>query len=324
MALTVRGNSPNSVFGINGFDENSATYALGWVLEQSATFAKLLLDEAYNAEIDISNLVITLQKHGSDGGYTDIELHAGHQFHAVLEAKRWWEVAGIEQLKRYLPRLQASNAQKQLLISVSASSRELAMRKLPSSLDGIDVVHFSWSDLQKLAIKTSKKISNFEEKLWLRQLVQHLGEYISMNRETSNMVYVVAISNGKIKESGQPWIDVVEKDKRYFHIIGNTWPKEPPNYIGFRYQGILLSIHHIDSFDIVENLKNSNENWPETHCDHFVYTLSPPIKPTVELKSGNVYGPGHDWCAIDTLLSGAYKTVSEARDETKKRLALPE
>lgn len=324
MTLSVRGNAPSSVFGINGYDENSATYALGWVLKQSPTFAKLLLKEAFNSETEIVNLVIALQKHSTDGGYTDIELYSGHQFHAVLEAKRWWEVASISQLKRYLPRLHASGAQKRLLISVSSSTRELAKRKLPTSIEGVDIIHFSWTDLQKLAVQASKKISGFEEKLWLRQLVQHLGAYISMNRETSNLVYVVAISNGKIESSGYPWIDVLEKDKRYFHPIGNTWPKEPPNYIGFRYQGKLLSVHHIESFEIVENLKGINENWPETNSDHFVYSLSPPMKPAVEIRAGSVYGPGHDWCAIDTLLSGVYKTVSEARDETKKRLALPE
>ena len=315
MALSLSGNQLNSVFSIKGDDENSATYALGWALAQSTAFAKLLLEEVFDSEINVSSLVVELQKHGTDGGYTDIELHA---------AKKGWEVANTTQLERYLHRLHDSSAHKLVFISVSKSNREHAKSKLPTHLDGVNVIHFSWTDLQTLAVKASKKTANFEEKLWLRQLIKHLGAYMSMNRESSNKVYVVAISNGKIKESGYPWIDVVEKDRRYFHVIGNNWPKEPPNYIGFRYQGKLLSIHHIDSFDIIENLNATNKNWPITSADHFVYSLSPPIKPAVEMKSGNVFGPGHDWCAIDTLLSGAYKTVSEARDETKKRLALPE
>ena len=324
MALTLSGNQLNSVFSIKGEDENSATYALGWALAHSASFAKLFLEEAFDSEIDVTNLMVELQKHGLDGGYTDIELHAGHQFHAVLEAKKGWEVASRTQLERYLHRLHDNGAHKLVFISVSKSNRKHAKTKLPTHLNSINIIHFSWTDLQKIAVKASKKTANFEEKLWLGQLIKHLGAYISMNRETSNKVYVVAISDGKIVGSGYPYIKVVEIDRRYFHVIGNNWPKEPPNYIGFRYQGKLLSIHHIDSFEIIENLNTANKNWPITIADHFVYSLSPPIKPVVEIKSGKVFGPGHDWCAIDTLLSGAYKTVCEARDETKKRLALPE
>jgi hypothetical protein len=42
---------------------------------------------------------------------------------------------------------------------------------------------------------------------------------------------------------------------------------QPPNYIGFRYEGRLQSVHHIDSFKIVHNLATDNPLWPENPVD---------------------------------------------------------
>ena len=47
VALTVRGTQPKSVFRLNGADENSASFALGWVLEQSAHFRRAVAEAIY-------------------------------------------------------------------------------------------------------------------------------------------------------------------------------------------------------------------------------------------------------------------------------------
>src|ERR1035438_8337286 len=74
-----------------------------------------------------------------------------------------------------------------------------------------------------------------------------------MERQTDNNVYVLALAlSPMLTGQTHTWIDVVEKDQRYFHPVGNHWPVQPPNYIGFRYRGCLQSVHHIDSFEIVE------------------------------------------------------------------------
>jgi hypothetical protein len=80
-------------------------------------------------------------------------------------------------------------------------------------------------------------------------------------------------------------------------------------------------VHHIDKFEIVQNLAAYNPNWPKTDLDRFVYTLGPPMRPPRDMRTGKIYGSGHVWCAIDTLLSGAFDTISDARDETKRRRA---
>ena len=143
-----------------------------------------------------------------------------------------------------------------------------------------------------------------------------------MERRTDNRVYVVALgSNEMVPGQAHSWIHVVTKDQSYFHPVGKTFPVEPPNYVGFRYGGKLQSVHHIDSFEIVENLAAHHPLWPITTFDHFVYRLGPAMRPVRQLRTGEeIRRAARVWCAIDTLLSGQFNTISEARDETKRRL----
>jgi hypothetical protein len=322
MALSIHGTQPTSVFRLSGADENSASVALGWTLEQSVHYRGLVVKAVFGNILNVNNVVIALQRHASDGGYTDIELQAGHVFHAILEAKRWWDVPTVNQLQRYLPRLAAGGAERQRLISVSAADQSFAKRRLPAELGGVCITHLSWGDLQRLAKEAQKLATGVQEKLWLGQLIEHLQEFVSMERQTDNKVFVVALGQeAMVADQTHTWIDVVEKDRCYFHPVGNNWPVQPPNYIGFRYLGRLQSVHHIDSFEIVENLATYNPLWLTTTSDHFVYRLGPPMRPAREMRTGKIFRNGRVWCAIDTLLSGTFDTISDARDETHRRLA---
>lgn len=322
MTLTARGRNPTSVFQLFGEDENSATFALGWVLERSGTFRDAVIAAIFGHFVPAPEPVITLQTHAADGGYTDMELQAGRHVHVILEAKRSWELPTIKQLASYQPRLAITGATNQRLVSVSAMTAEHAKRHLPHDVGGVQLTHLSWGDLQKAAEKTHAAVTGFEEKVWLRQLIDHLRGFVAMDRLTNNLVYVVSLRaqpmvDGKL----HTWIDVVEKDHCYFHPIDSGWPPQPPNYMGFRYHGRLQSVHHVDRFEVVANLATVNDSWLATDVDHFVYRLGPPIRPASEVRTGNIYRNGRVWCAIDTLLSGAFPTISAARDETKRRLA---
>jgi hypothetical protein len=326
MALTIYGNQPVSVFRLNGADENSASFALGWVLDQSAVYRKLVIETVFGEALDVGDVKIALQEYDEDGGYTDLEVHAGSRFHLILEAKRRRDLPTRKQLEGYMHRLVAKGAERRRLVSVSAADQALALRALPPDLKGVPIVHVSWSDLQQLAEKARSIATGFEEKLWLRQLIEHLGEFVSMKRRTDNNVYVVSLgSQPMIKGETLTSIIVVEKDRYYFHPVGNgnSWPSDPPNYIGFRYGGKLRSVHHVDSFEIVRNLHARNPLWPETKVDHFIYHLGPPMVPRTDVRTGKIYRSGRVWCAIDTLLSGACATISEAREETQRRAAAP-
>lgn len=324
MALTVRGGYPTSVFHLNGTDENSATFALGWVLEHSPTFRKLLIDAVFQDSLDVTDSVVALQKFGAaEGGFTDVEVQAGLRFHVILEAKLGFNLPSIEQFRLYRPRLTRAGARKQCLVSVNTADESFAKRRLPAELDGVPIQHLSWSTLRQLARRAHTATTGIEEKLWLRHLGEHLQEFISMGRQTDNRVFVVALSDRPMIEGKKAtWIDVVKRDRSYFHPVGNRWPVEPPNYIGFRYHGQLQSVHHIDSYEVLINVAERNMDWFVTDSEHFVYRLGPAMRPPHVMKAGDrVKRNARVWCALDTLLSGACLTLSDAKNETDRRLA---
>ena len=319
--LTARGVAPGSVFRLLGNNENSATFALGWALEKSSAFRSQFLTSIFARRFAVSETTITLQSHGPDGGFTDLELQEAGRFHVIVEAKVGWQTPTVKQLKRYRPRFGATTSAARL-VTVSAMSTRQAGRRLPMTLSGVAVKHISWNEIHEMAARAHKLEGRFDARLWLTQLREHLQEFVTLDRLIDNRVYVVSLgAKPMIAGKKHTWIDVVEKDGHYFHPVGpgGGWPAQPPNYIGFRYNGRLQSVHHIEDFEVCENVADRNNLWVRTKEDHFVYRLGPPMRPASAVRTGNIYMNGRVWCAIDTLLSGGLKTVSAARDETKRR-----
>ena len=322
MELQFFGREPKSVFGLLGQDENSATFSVGWALSRSPSFlAEFVRKLAAGMRLDYENVAIELQRHEVDGGFTDIELRCKGVCHIIVEAKRGWVIPDVLQLTKYADRLSGDQSAVSRIVSLSAAGSGYAAKRLPEKVKGVAVVHWSWADLRRLVVDAYGQASSFEEKLWLRELNKHLEGYVSMQNPQDNLVYVVSLSSQPIREGNSySWIDVVEKDGSYFHPVGNRWPLLPPNYIGFRYWGQLQSVHHIDAYEVVTNLASVNPRWPDSDTDHFVYRLGPAMRPKTPVKTGNIFRNHRVRCAIDTLLSGAYTTISDARDETNRRL----
>lgn len=327
MALIARGVFPKTVFRLLGRDENSATFALGWALEASPQMATLLAERIAGRKLRSTDRVIRLQQPGADKGFTDIELRFGDELHAIVEAKVGWTTPTEAQLRKYRPRLDESglNLKKLALVSVSAASEAIAKLRLPAAVDQVGVRHLSWGEIRRLAKMARRLARDFEEKLWLRELIEHLGDYAAMDRVRDNLVYVVALGSAPMREGGDhTWIDVVVKDGYYFHPVGNHWPSQPPNYIAFRYGARLQSVHRIESYEIMPDVSAKNPKWFQTTTDHFIYKLGPAMRPAKDMHAGSkedtVKRDQKVWCAIDTLLSGEFKTLGAARDATKKRL----
>lgn len=62
------------------------------------------------------------------------------------------------------------------------------------------------------------------------------------------------------------------------------WPKVPPNYIAFRWDGHVRRIHHIDAYAVVDDLHEAFDEIPaglEADVPHIVYDLGPPILPAL-------------------------------------------
>lgn len=223
----------------------------------------------------------------------------------------------MAQLKRYQPRLgqaQAGHA----LVSISAAPTYAASLTLTANLDGVPVKHISWGELRRLARDTKPAASGSVEVRWLRDLEIHLEGYVAAQLVSSNLVYVVSLSDHKIAPD-YTWIDVVEKDDAYFHRIGRGgWPISPPNYLGFRYRGQLQSVRHVESAEFIRDLGERNPRWNEWR-DHMLYRLGPPMRPAKPLRSGIAYA-NRVYCALDLLLSGACETIKHAQEETGRRL----
>ncbi|RAV75576.1 hypothetical protein, partial [Aerococcus loyolae] len=189
------------------------------------------------------------------------------------------------------------------------------------NIDGIPCIHRSWNHVVNLVRKAGEVCGRDRVQLnLLQELFQHLRGYEWMPRIRDNMVYVVALANGPMNGVGANWIDVVENDGRYFHPVGRGYPYVPPNYIGFRYNGFLQSVHHVSDWLLVHNVAEINPNWQSTDVDHFVYTLGPAIRPAQPLPSGPIWNRRVN-CAIDTLLSGEFLSVQAASEATTIRLA---
>jgi hypothetical protein len=313
--LFLRGKPLESVFELLGSKENDITFSLGWALSNSPAFLKIFVNNIFPElkECDINE--IRLQDYKKSGGLTDIEI-IGKDIHLIIEAKRGWSLPGKTQLELYTKRIFKSVHKYHALVVMAECSREyVATSLLPKKIGRIPVTYLNWKDIHKLAHIRS---GSHAEKRLMEQLRIYLRRIVSMQDQESNMVYVVALGSGTPEWSKISWRDMVNVKKRYFHPVGGTYPKNPPNYIAFRYDGKLQSIHHIESWEITSDMHSifpevNPKGWPP----HFLYTLGAPIVPNKPIKTGNIYRNGRVWAMLDLLLTS--KTISEARDLTKKR-----
>jgi hypothetical protein len=315
--ISLHGRQMHSIFELLGTKENDITYSLGWALAESKQLCNALISRLFSNADQINIDRIELQSNKRNQGITDIEL-LGSELHVIIEAKRGWNLPTIRQLELYTPRFERQPKKFSAVVTMSECSSEYAQLNLPISVDGFPVIHIPWKEIAELSCIPR---GTHAEKRLLGQLRTYLSRVVKMQNQESNQVYVVSLSSGKPDWLPCTWVDIVQKHHSYFHPVGgNGWPKEPPNYIGFRYNGKLQSIHHIEKWKIFTDLAKSIDGlglasiqWPP----HFVYTLGPAIVPPKVVKSGKVYRNGRVWASLDLLLT--CDTVSEARDITQKR-----
>lgn len=309
-----------SVFHLLGEHENDITYSISWAMAQSPSFLGEFLSQALSKRSDLSKVVIRLQQVEKDAGITDIEIESPGEFFVIVEAKRGWNLPGLKQLERYVrrPSFSASQGTIRRVIVLSECSSEYARLHLPAQMvQGVEIAPLPYKALASLAVKAQGRASHAEKRL-LRELLTYLRGVMTMQNHDSNWVYVVSLGSGTPKGWGISWIDVIKKKSRYFHPVGGTWPKEPPNYVAFRYAGKLQSIHHIKDARVFTNPHDEfseipRDEWPP----HFLYTLDGGFGPARDVPTGNIYPNGRVWCMLDTLFTS--KTISEARDLSKQR-----
>ena len=263
------------------------------------------------------------QRYDAATGITDIEVTDHKNFHIIFEAKRGWLLPGAEQLTKYSIREDFANAtyDHKHIVSLSECTQAYAKTHLPfQEVNSIPVSHLSYQEVYQMA-QAAHAPSNHEQKHLLREFCEYLRGLMTMQKLDSNMVYVVALGTQCPDRCSISWIDIVKNHNKYFCPVGgNGWPKEPPNYIAFRYYGQLQSIHHIEGYTLTRNMHDEipempNEVW-DTDC--YVYKLGPAIVPGKTVKTGKIFRNGRVWAMLDTLLT--CDTISEARDMTQARL----
>ena len=318
LRMYLHGRLIESIFELLGSKENDITYSLGWALAHSPWLTAAVLRHALSVDDEPSVEEIRLQERAEEPGITDIEI-VGPAVHAIIEAKRGWQLPTRRQLTLYAPRLRRLNRQRQVLVTMSEATPEFASLHPPKDIDGVPVVHLAWKDIIRLS---RVRQGTHAEKRLLAQLRGYLARIVSMQNQQSNLVYVVSLGSGAPEWSQLSWIDFVEKERCYFHPVGRGgWPKEPPNYIGVRYRGHLQSIHHVNSWELVDSLDGLSGVRPGRNAEGplFLYRLGPPILPPKPTPAGDrIKRSARVWAMLDLLLT--CDTVTDAMLETKRRL----
>jgi hypothetical protein len=318
--LLLHGRPVPTVFDLLGRNENDMTFALAWGISRSERFLGKVVAAVTGGGILADEAVINLQRHDEFGGFTDVEILVPGQLYLIFEAKRGWNLPSDAQLRLYAKRLDRSDAaDRRLVVLTQWGAEEFVAGRLGSWELPYPRKALGWSRIVELARDAGRQ-GRLAERHLLRELAQYFAGVSDMRDIDSNQAYVVSLSWRSIPGWPMSLISIVEDHGRYFFPVGRGgWPKIPPNYMAFRYNGELKSIRHVDGYVISTDLASFFPGAPRAESDpHFVLTLGPPIRPPAPIPSGaSIRRAIRIWADIDLLLTSA--TITDAWKATKAR-----
>jgi hypothetical protein len=321
--LTLHSRPVGTVFDLLGSKEDDITYSVGWGLAQSEAFTRALLGEAFGDAEQGEVTAIRLQESEHGTGRTDVEIET-ERLHLIVEAKRGWNLPLDSQLQLYADRLNARDEREgRIAVVAECAPYYPPVKALPKAIDGVPVLYLPWKRIAELATSTAVASRNHAEKRLLVELTSYLKGLMTMQNVTSNLVFVVVLGQDPLRWSSLTFKDTVVERGFYYHPVGRRgWPNTPPNYVGFRFDGRLQQIRHVDKYEVITRPHERipeiipDEDWSEE--PHFLYTLGPPIVPPQPVLNGKIWPNARLECALDLLLTCG--TVQEARDRTRERL----
>ncbi len=330
--LIAHGQIVDTIFDLFGNLENDITKSIAWALAKCPKLLESVIYFLTDCEVEAADVLIRYQVSEEDKGITDLEIIDNKNIFIIIEAKRGWVLPGYEQLYMYSEResFKQNPAQKKMIVSMSECSEEYAYNNL-ANVEGTVIKHLSWKKICCL-IEQSKICSTNKEKYILDEIERYIGRIMTSQNKNTNKVYVVSLSynlcdittvDGKVLTGDITYVDIVKKQHKYSCPVGGGkggWPKEPLTYIAFRYDGKLQAVHHIESYEITDELYKFIPGFPKekSSCMHFVYTLGPAIVPQKEVRTGkSIVMSNRVWADIDTLLTS--DTITEAMQITKAR-----
>lgn len=300
MLLKGYGKEIDCIFQLLGNHENDITKSIAYVISRCDIFAFNLLIKLGISKNDINLDLITITyQQIQEEGVSDIEIYYPGMFHIIIEAKIGFNLPSHTQLNKYANDLNSTNEPLKLIFTLSDSHFIEAESKINSEINNIPIKHIRYQTIFEL-IEDSIPDSNNQSKRMLNELKKFLKGVISMQDSHSNTVYVVPINSESQDEHN--------KERTYHCPVGNGFLKSPVNYLGFRFNGQLQYINHVES---VETYKNS-QNMPM-----FKFHLGPDIIPNKIVKTGGNFRGTKFYCDIDLLLT--CDTIIEARKKTDQR-----
>ena len=318
--LLLHGRPVPTVFDLLGHNENDMTFALAWGMAQSEGFLSDVVGAVAGRPLVSSDAVINLQRHDELGGFTDVEVSVPGELHLIFEAKRGWNLPSDGQLRLYAKRLDRSDADdRRLIVLTQWGAEAFVASRLGEWELPYPRVALGWERLVTIARRRARSGSHAERRL-LRELATYFASVADMRDIDSNQAYVVSLSRGYIEGWPMSLVSVVEDHRRYFFPVGRGgWPKIPPNYMAFRYDGRLQSIHHVDGYEIVTDIGKPFPRVPPAEGDpHYLLTLGPPIRPPTEIRNGpSIMRAMRTWIDIDLLLTSP--TITDALKATRAR-----
>jgi hypothetical protein len=322
--LRLHGREVHTVFDLLGAKEDDITYSLGWGLAQSDQLAKALLGEVLDGEPGALTAIL-LQQGEAGTGRTDIEIQT-QRMRLVIEAKRGWDLPGTAQLAQYAARLNAEGGDRDKAIAVIAecASYYPPVVGLARELAGVPIRYVPWQRVASLVSSSAASSPNHAEKRLLTELHRYLRRLMTSRDVTSNMVYVVSLNHDAHDWSDLTFVQTVMERDRYYHPVGDHWPKTPANYLGFRFDGQLQRISFVENYEVMTHPHDyipEIKEWADwSHQPHFIYTLGPALPlPEREIRTGPGMRNRRTEIALDLLLTCS--TVREAELATADRLA---
>ncbi len=296
------GRDTTAVFDLLGRDEVDLTAALGWTLTRSR---RLLAAVWQRLEMpgDPADVAVSLEVADAQGR-TDLEL-TGDQATVIIEAKKGWLVPGERQLEKYTERV--TGAPTRILVSLSDSSQAWAAEQLPTELAGIPVRHLPWDDIRD-DLRAAKGAARSSERLWLTELSKFLSGGTSVRDPAEQWVYCVVASNNRPAGGGRfTFREYVTDERVYFHPYGgrNGWPKRPPRFLAFRWEGRIHQVNRVIGHEVVSSLQ---VRWPDVPTapdsdkPHIIYDLGPNI-PIPHIPTKGTYAPARVWALLDLILT---------------------
>ncbi len=309
MTLKLYGRDVSSVFSLLGPKERGLTASLGFTLAKDQKLRAAVLS-ALGVAADTPD--VSLESYGDGLDRTDIEL-ADERVRVVIEAKVGWQIPDRVQLEKYADR------RPDVILAITHCT-DLVARKLglPTSVRDVPVVHWPWRRMLEIVRAEQRRGGR-----WIKDLQVYLEANVAtLQNISSAWVYCVVL--GPIQSlGGAHGRDYLERDL-YFHPQGEGYPKTPPNYLGFRWANMLQTVRHVDSYEILGDLRDSDAIGSATVTDeeamarpHLVYRLGPHIGPVQPLPAGTNYRASRHWAFLDLLLTAP--TIKDALAHTRAR-----